>query len=178
MLSTTCVSLKGSAEPSFTLSVLDSAHPEHDSLQKQFVSNWQHEKTAHRVSVVGIVKIEVRFCVVRRAVATGREVYLVYVFSEKVHFHGVSNHETSLPCTIHRWTDPPPLPPPIKDNCGKRPWGRLPKVGIASTSPQSSYEVHSFSCFLPRLKRFSVRFCNALPRLMLRLSSFRCFDRF
>lgn len=50
--STTRISLKGSTEPSFALRVLDSAHPEYDSLQKQFVSRWLHENTARRVSVV------------------------------------------------------------------------------------------------------------------------------
>ncbi|CAM9759190.1 unnamed protein product [Laminaria digitata] len=85
MLSTTRVSLKGSAEPSFTLRVLDSAHPEHDSLQKQFVSNWQHEKTAHRVSVVGMVKIEMPMKVRQR-----HEEYRRHVPNTRRRFHGTS----------------------------------------------------------------------------------------
>lgn len=81
--STTWILWEGSPTPLFVLHALAKAHPEHKLLERQFVSNWKKKKNTHRVSVVRIIKIQVRKSWRRGHKRLGREEYSAFLLSAK-----------------------------------------------------------------------------------------------
>eukprot|EP00904_Undaria_pinnatifida_P004314 jgi/Undpi1/13884/HiC_scaffold_9.g03535.m1 len=83
--STTWVFSERSAQPLFMLYVLVEAHPEYKPLQEQFISSWKHRKTAHRISVARIIRIQVQADVRKR-----HEEYKRIAPNTRRCFHGTS----------------------------------------------------------------------------------------